>query len=527
MKNIWFSFILIIASPWTLLLSAAEATPVRAYAESTGKLADAYLKAAAVIERYQAEIDREKERLREERRNNDDDDDDDDDNDARRRRSSQIAKRHAELQKKLKEVGKDVLPLFDAHKQASAELQRKLDAAGIGSAFSFAYYSTELDRTIRDRGFRRDFKREDFTLSRSYDPAKLFALLAYELETLQALGIEDPDTLPDAVLQYRTFLNFYLSLDVYRQMTREFYCIPNPRRTDAEELKRRMEIIRAQAKKLQTLLKQNDPDFAKKLDLPNFMQELERHFKQFALREYTRSLLSTLASADGKNKSAISHAHKEIQETLKTAANEYFYETAYILRDGVYVKLDMNMTRWKKQTKKKRSDKKGMSAVHSDTMEKFAERTAQKQVQGKNTETSESVAAAEPGKTPATPDELKAFLKERDDYRENVLGLNSMQLLAGGLPEQNLDSLCKTMTDAIRTQFRDIAQRKKDAGMPAARAYAEAFLAIRRKETENPPFAEEITQIRAAMNELKQNTKSETNAGEIKKEPEQTDSEWE
>lgn len=516
MKKIWFSFIFMIVSLWSFMLSAAELSPVCAYAENTGKLAEAYLKSAAVIEKYQAEIDREKERLREERRNNDDDDDDNSD---RRRRSSQIAKRHAELQKKLKEAGKNILPLFDMHKQASAEFQRKLDAAGIGTAFSFAYYSMELERTVRDRGFRRDFDHEDFTLSRTYDPAKLFALLAYELETLQALGIENPDVLPDAVLQYRSFLSFYLSLDVYRQMTREFYCIADPKRTDAEELKRRMEIIRIQAKKLQILLKQNDLDFAKQANLQKFMLELERHFKQFALREYSNGLLGTLASADGKNKKAISHAHKEIQETLQTASNQYFYETAYILCNGTHVKLDMNMTRWKKQTKKKRSDKKTMSAAHSNTMKKFAEYTVPKQVQSSKTENPESDTAAVKQKTtPATPDELEAFLRERDDFRENVLGLNSMQLLAGGLPEQNLDALSKTMTEAIRTQFRGIAQRKTDAGMPAARAYAEAFLAIRRKETENPPSAEEISKIRTMMKEKK--------SPEIKT-TEPTDSEWE
>ncbi len=510
MKNCLYIFLItLLLLPVSCVLAADH---VGNYAKEVKVLADQYQKVVKEVERRQEEIRRERERLKAER-DNDDDDDGNDNNHNRRNRSKTLAEKRAKLQQTVNSLENSMKSLTERHAADAAVFQGMLDQTGIGGAYSVGAYGKALADAIRERGLRDDFKQEDFHLVKVYDPAQVLALLVYEINSLSACGITDLMNLPERYGKHAAFLNFYVSLDAYRQLTDKFYVVKDPSYTKQQEVKRRAKMIMQQAKNLHRIVRENNPDFAKELDLPGFAELIEQHCRQFAFRKYDNKQLDELVYGGGCSNLAITPAHKKGRERLLEITGKYFDSAAEELRETKTVKLDTgNSLKFKFDSVQKKKNRKSGKDETPDAGYKnpftafFAEngkhrtvaepvyKPAQKKEPEKELQSREQT-------PPASGAEQQKFRSEREQFRKDYAGTSS--LLANGLPIQFVSILKQTMTEQIRTLFADIAQKKMENGTPENRAYAEAFLAVRAKENAEVLSGPEIENIRQAMEQHK------------------------
>ncbi len=470
-----------------LLPLSAEDDALASYRESTDKLASTYWKLVKLSERKEKDSEKKK----------------------KRKKAQGGIRKLEDFNEKANDAEHILLEAFTEYRIVTEKIQASLEKCGLGKAFSFERYGVQLENAVREQGIDRNYEKDALRMKKFCDPAKTFALLEYELSALQAAEMTRWDTLSPVYREYRTFLNFYTSLDVYRQLTRNFYCVDQETAglAEEEEIKHRVRMIKQHGASLRALLKKNDPELAEKIDLDGLMKNLELHAKRYAFYAYTTGLMAETASADENR--VISAKHKELQTLLQDVMKKYLDPAAEKLRDGAELKLDLkrkDLKQKKSAAKRKRKRKKDeiTDPAAMAYLQKFSE--TQKDMPESS---AEEVTAEEDEARPGAA-ELNKFLKERERFRKEELGLGAMSLLAGGLPEQTAKELSSTMTESVREIFLKNAQKKMEKGFSPSRAYAEAFLAVRSLEKENEylPDSAELLKIQEFMNQYNQNGES-------------------
>ncbi len=461
------------------------------FSEKLEKFTETAAQIKSQLEAERDKVQRERDRLKD--RNDNDDNDD-------RERLRQIRKdareKRAELRKNLARQKSEMEDDYKKLTACAENLKSAMQETGFEELFDFNYLTEELKKSYRSLEPDSDFSGGITNKLRTgKDPSVLLALLRLEQVRAENL-LEDPykpGELNGNLTAFETFYKFYTLLNDYRVMTNDFGQAPEDNTTPGEEIKRKYKLLLPLFDKMEDVIRKNDPDFAKELNLEQLKKAIEKHYRIYLFptrlkKELSLKELSTCGPFSRVNsKIKKDKKSRTPEEENKAVLQEYMAELDAVAEEPGF-KIDLKtMPKTKKRPRKRRNRKKDtVRQVLSVNTLRFADISDPAAIQAaavkkKDTEKNKEQPSA-PEKSPEMPaqEELKTFIKARDSFRREYAGMGSLSV--GGMNEEMANALLCTLTDEGAKLFDSATTKLLSGGTTAEHARAAAFFLIQKQE---------------------------------------------
>lgn len=203
-----------------------------------------------------------------------------------RNRRQALTKKIAEIDREINSLKSAFENALKANAETAALLQKELIVLGLGDSYDFPYFADTMIRMYRSRGLNADFNKEDLQMQmqKCEDPAVTLRSARFDVNSLRESGVNlsAPNPIPDTCLHYSTFFQFYNLLEFYRLETEDFNRLKDPHAK--AELTRRYKQIRPAGMALHHLLNRNAPVMARKVNIPELLKRLDRHYRTEAFK---------------------------------------------------------------------------------------------------------------------------------------------------------------------------------------------------------------------------------------------------
>ena len=230
-------------------------------------------------------------------------------------RRQQATKMIAALDREIEDSKAAFLNALKANAEIAARLQQELAVLGLGDSYNFPYFSDTLIKTYQTRGLKANFDHEDMQLQKAEAPAVTLRSARFDVKTLRDSGIKlnAPNPVPDTCLHYSTFFRYYNLLMFYSSETDQFNRLRDPHAK--AELTRRYKQLRPAGMALHQLLNKNAPRMAAKVNIPELLKQIDKHYKLEAFRE--QESLSDIFTKSTINKEMGASLEKYMSKNIK------------------------------------------------------------------------------------------------------------------------------------------------------------------------------------------------------------------